>query len=71
MHHKLSDYKFQRRLQFHNWARDKMQDVTFFNNVLFTDEATFHKNGFVNRHIFHYDASENPHFFTKVDNQHI
>lgn len=70
MHQELSDDDFQKRLQFCNWARDKMQDVTFFSNVLFTDEATFHKNGFVNRHNFHYYASENPHLFRQVDHQH-
>ena len=53
MHQELSDDDFQKRLQFCDWARGKMQvDVYFFNNVLFTDEATFHKNGFVSRHNF-------------------
>lgn len=71
MHQELSDDDFLKRLQFCNWARGKMQeDATFFNNVLFTDEATFHKNGFVNRHNFHYYATENPHFFRQRDNQH-
>ena len=36
----LYDDDFQRHPQFCNWARDKMQDDTFFNNVLFTNEVT-------------------------------
>lgn len=28
--------------------------------MLFSDESTFHKNGFVNRHNFHYYSTENP-----------
>ena len=47
-----------------------MQDVTLFNNVLFTAEATFHKNELV-RHNFRYYASKNSHLFREVDNQHI
>ena len=42
----------------------------FFNYVLFTDEATFHKNGSVNRHNFHYYFTENPHFLRQIDDQH-
>lgn len=70
-HQELSNEDFQKRLEFSNWAIGKMQEeANFFNEVLFTDEATFHRNGFVNRHNFHYYASENPHFFRQVDNQH-
>ena len=43
-----------------------MQDVAFFNNVLFVHEATSHKNGFVNRYNVHYNASED--FFKDVNN---
>ena len=43
------------RETFCEWAQQQIfQDRNFFNNVLFVDEATFHKNRFINRHNFHY-----------------
>jgi hypothetical protein len=44
-------------------------DENFFNKVIFTDEATFHKNGYVNRQNFHYYSNENPNFVRAIDNQ--
>ena len=35
-----------------------------------TDEATFHKNGFVNKHNFHYYDNTNPHAIRRIDHQH-
>lgn len=58
----LLDEDFEKRVTFCEWAQQQiLQDRDFFNYVLFADEATFHKNGFVNRHNFHYYATQNPH----------
>lgn len=71
LHQELSDADFELRSEFCDWARLKIQeDPTFFQYVLFTDEATFHKNGSVNRHNFHYYSTENPHFMRQIDHQH-
>ena len=54
---------YRRRLEFCRWAQNKIiEQRNFANIILFGDEATFHKNGNVNRHNFHYYATENPHF---------
>ncbi|XP_076392768.1 uncharacterized protein LOC105662516 [Megachile rotundata] len=55
-------------LQFCNWALS--QRDYFFNEVMFTDEATFTKNGSVNSRNMHYWSTENPHWFRQMDNQH-
>lgn len=55
LHQELLEADFQRRQAFCQWALDRVnQDVDFFKRVMFSDEATFHKNGFVNRHNCHY-----------------
>jgi len=41
----------------------------FFRFVLFSDEATFHNTGQLNRHNFHYWSVENPHY-REVNHQH-
>jgi Helix-turn-helix domain (DUF4817) len=67
----LDQNDFQKRLQFSEWALEKLQqEYNFFDYVLFSDEATFHKNGYVNRHNFHYYDTVNPHFIRPVDHQH-
>lgn len=67
----LTERDFERRMRFCQWGLEKIdQDVNFFNNVIFTDEATFHSNGNVNRHNMHYYATENPHFIRCEDRQH-
>ena len=61
---------FQRRLQFCLWARGMIDNnVNFFRNVLFSDEATFHNTGQLNRHNCHYWSQENPHWVRAVDHQ--
>lgn len=58
----MIDQDFQRRIEFCEWAQGKIiQDRDFSNLVLFGDEATFHRNGCINRHNFHYYATDNPH----------
>lgn len=67
----LSGNDFNRRVEFCMWVLDKVADNNdFFNNVLFTDECTFHNNGSFNRHNFHYYSDSNPHEFRVVHNQH-
>lgn len=54
---------YQSRLEFCVWAQNKIRVLrNFVHLILFGDEATFHRNGSVNRHNFHYYATENPHF---------
>ena len=36
----------------------------------FTDEATFHNCGFVNKRNFHHSDNENPHIIRTIDRQH-
>ena len=71
LHQELNNGDVQRRTEFCNWAIQTMEeDGTFFNRVLFSDEATFHRNGSVNRHNFHYYADENPNYFRQTYCQH-
>jgi len=71
LHQALSENDFQRRVEFCEWARLRLQgNRLFFMNVLFSDEATFHNNGCVNKHNFHYYATENPRIIREMDYQH-
>lgn len=66
----LFPHDFQRRLAFCNWAQAMLrQDPEFFRYVMFSDEATFHNTGQLNRHNCHYWSVENPHWFREVDHQ--
>ncbi|EZA50283.1 hypothetical protein X777_11294 [Ooceraea biroi] len=59
---------FQRRLAFCNWSQTIiLHDPDFFRYVMFSDEATFHNNGQLNRHNSHYWSVENPHWYREVD----
>lgn len=67
----LRDNDIEARQVFCQWATTKINaQANFFNNVLFTDEATFHSNGIVNRRNFHYYSDENPHVTRQIDHQH-
>ncbi|ERL89715.1 hypothetical protein D910_07077, partial [Dendroctonus ponderosae] len=48
---------FENLTEFCMWVLD---NEIFFENVLFSDECTFHKNGLVSRHNFHYYSDTNP-----------
>lgn len=62
LHQELLDTDFDRRRVFCQWACDKLtEDDSFFSKILFSDESTFRRNGFVNGHNFHYYDTENPH----------
>lgn len=59
------------RANFCRWALNRLrQDQLFFNYVLFSDEAMFHRNGQLNRHNCYYWSPYNPHCYHTVDNQH-
>lgn len=67
----LSNEDCVNRRNFCLWALEKnQQQPYFFDYVLMTDKATFHKNGFVNRHNFHYYSNENPRYLRALDHQH-
>ncbi|ERL95939.1 hypothetical protein D910_00636, partial [Dendroctonus ponderosae] len=52
------------------WVLDKVaENEKFFENVLFSDECTFHNNGLVNRHNFHYYSDTNPCAYRVMKNQ--
>lgn len=66
----LTERDFPKRMRFCQWGVDKInQEPNFFEYVLFSDEATFHNNGHVNRHNMHYYATENPHFVRYANHQ--
>lgn len=65
----LSDNDFERRLDFIAWFTEyKIEEPNLDSNIFWTDEATFHQNGNVNRHNSHYWAIENPHW---IREQHV
>lgn len=70
IHQELLEVDFQRRLEFCQWALEMInQDDDFFKRVMFSDEATFHRNGFTNRHNCHYYDTVNPHQFRTTHSQ--
>jgi len=63
----ISEDDYVNRLVFCNWALQKIEDdIFFFHRVLFSDEATFHNVGIVNRHNSHYWSPHNPHWIGQV-----
>lgn len=63
-HQELQESDYQYRLNFCNWVEEQLnENQNILDNIMFTDECTFHRNGFVNRHNFHYYSAENPHYF--------
>lgn len=71
LHQELDQADFEKREHFCHWITAKINERrNFLNTVMFSDEATFHNNGSVNRYNFHYYADENPHFLRTVNNQH-
>lgn len=62
LHQELLERDFGARVDFCNWVQQKLREIpNFLDFILFSDEATFHKNGFVNRHNYHYYSDINPH----------
>lgn len=67
----LSAEDYARRLEFCRWALQQLdEDEHFFFRVCFSDEATFHNTGCLNRHNSHYWSSENPYWSREIANQH-
>lgn len=67
----LSPDDMLRRVEFCRWAQETLiRDPTFFRKVLFSDEATFHSTGQLNRHNSHYWSVVNPRWYRAVDHQH-
>lgn len=67
----LDPQDYERRVIFCQWAQNMIQQQPqFFEYVMFSDEATFHRNGCVNRHNFHYYDTSNPFFTREVNYQH-
>lgn len=61
---------FDRRLQFCEIMRNAFgQNPDFVNNILFSDEATFMLNGYVNRHNCRYWAQKNPNWLIEAHTQ--
>jgi len=51
----ISENDMRLRRQFCSWALQMIrEDPNFFQYVLFSDEASFHNNGQLNRHYCHY-----------------
>ncbi|XP_039301292.1 uncharacterized protein LOC120356416 [Nilaparvata lugens] len=58
-HLKVTDH--QKRRQFVDWVLGKLQeDDSFANKIIFSDEAHFHLNGFINKQNCRIWGSENP-----------
>ena len=56
-----------KRLNFCNLVCDRQtQDIEFVNNICFSDEATFHLNGCVNKHNRFIYSKDNPHLFVEI-----
>jgi transposase len=67
----LSEDDFDRRLEFCEVMMQKHEENNkFFNQIVFTDEATFMLNGSLNRHNCRYWADQNPHWMRETHTQH-
>lgn len=63
---------YNKRKEFCRWGVRMMQNEGqgFLQNILWSDEATFHNNGRVNRHNFHYYSDNNPNIIYETHRQH-
>lgn len=67
----LQEDDWDRRMEFCEIMMKKCdEDPNFLNSIVFSDEATFTLNGYVNRHNCRYWASENPHWMVESHTQH-
>lgn len=60
---KLKQGDFEKRKEMCDNLTDHLQDNNFSSNLVFSDEATFHLNGKVNKHNVRIWAAETPHAF--------
>lgn len=66
----LNPEDFDRRQEFCGKMHECIEeDANFRHNIVFSDEATFHLNGHVNRHDTRYYAPENPHWMCESHSQ--
>jgi len=56
----LSKNDFDRRMQFYNLIMKMINDPLLFDNIVFSDEATFELTGNVNKHNCRYWSDINP-----------
>lgn len=56
----LDEADFNKRLDFCELMERKIRDPDFLKKVCFSDESTFHLNGYVNRHNCRYWCEDNP-----------
>lgn len=62
---------FEARTNLSRWiSNQQAENPLFISNILFTDEASFTRNGINNFHNRHVWAEENPHAIQSSDNQH-
>lgn len=67
----LTEQDHRDRLLSCQWSSQQIRnDGEFFNYVFFSDEATSHNTGILNKHNCHYWAPVNPHWMGQIDNQH-
>lgn len=69
LHQHLAGDDFRRRLEFCDWSLG--QPDGFHREILWSDECTFKSNAEVNTWNCRYWSSENPHWLTTIDNQHV
>lgn len=70
-HQTLYPADFEKRLEFCMNVMDKCSaNENFLDIVLFSDECSFHNDGMVNRHNFHFYSDVNPQYFRTIDRQH-
>lgn len=66
----LSEDDADRRMQFCQEMMDRIEEQPdLIDKILFSDEATFHMNGVVNRHNCRYWSNENPHWMEQDHTQ--
>lgn len=65
----LSERDFELREDFCVIMEHRLRDPTFIRRICFSDESTFHRNGFVNRHNCRYWSQENPHEYRESHSQ--
>lgn len=69
-HQGLKDTDYVRRTRFCEWLQTRVGDNPLFpTQILWTDEASFSRDGVVNRHNLHYWADVNPHWLREVSHQ--
>lgn len=69
MTQELTEADFVKRHDFCELMERRTRDPNFLKNVCFTDESTFHLNGYVNRHNCRYWCESNPNEFREAHTQ--